>query len=240
MKYLGHYKLQLSLLTNLGILAVLSSTSFLSIFVYADNLNPGIYSKDSAPFGISYGDWIAKFWTWFIQIPADVHPREHYTPERCATAQSGPVWFLTDIVVATDERNCTIPSGKAIFLPILNGVSWDDKSNPVPKSEQDVIEGATAGNEYAVISAMLDGREIKDLMSYRAQSSWFNITVPDNNVFNNKPGVYKAIADGFFLFVEPLPPGNHTLQYTVSVLNPVAAEYNYAATLKYNLKVVTP
>lgn len=240
MKYSGSYKLQLSLLTNLGILAILSSTSFLSIFVYADNLNPGIYSKDSAPFGISYGDWLAKYFQWFIQIPADIHPREHYTPDSCSIDQSGPVWFLTDILKGAEERTCTIPSEKAIFLPILTGVSWDDKSNPLPKSEQDVINGATAGNEYAVISAMLDGREIKDLKSYRAQSSWFNITVPDNNVFNNKPGVWKAIADGFFLFVEPLPPGNHTLQFTVSVLNPIVSEYNYAATLKYNLEVAKP
>ena len=60
----------------------------------------------------------------------------------------------------------------------------------------------------------------------------------ENNVFNNKPGLWeKAIADGFFLLVEPLSPGNHTLHYTVSVLNPIESDYNYAADLTYNLMV---
>ena len=175
---------------------------------------------------------------WFIQFPADLHPREHYTPESCSIDQSGPVWFLTDILKGSEERTCTIPSDKAILLPILTGVSWDDKSDLIPKTDQDVIRGATAGNEYGVINATLDERTIQDLNNYRTQSSWFNITVPENNVFNNKPGIWpKAVADGFYLLVEPLPPGNHTLHYTVSVLNPIESDYNYAADLIYNLMV---
>ncbi len=87
--------------------------------------------------------------------------------------QSGPVWFLSDILVGSEERNCTIPSGKAILLPILNGICWDDKANPIPMSDQDIIECAKEGNEYGVISATLDGREIKDLDSYRIGVSIF-------------------------------------------------------------------
>lgn len=241
MKALIEFKWQLSLFTFLGILTILSSTTIFSTFVNADDLNPGIYSKVSEPFGISYGDWLGKYFQWFVGIPADISPREHYTPESCSIDQSGPVWFLTDILKGTEVRTCTVPSDKAIFLPILTGVSWDDGSGLFPLSEQDVINGATAGNEYGVLSATLDGRAIQDLTSYRAQSSWFNITVPENNIFNNPPGFYeKAIADGFFLFVESLPTGNHTLHFTVSVLNPIESEYNYAADLTYNLNVVNP
>ena len=41
-----------------------------------------------------------------------------------------------------------------------------------------------------------------------------------DNVFNNVPGVWKAKGDGFFVFLEPLSPGMHTLHTTVSVINP--------------------
>ena len=95
-------------------------------------INPGVYSKDSKPFGISYGDWLAKWNQWFIQIPSAVNPREHYTPERCATNQSGPVWFLTDILKGKEERNWMIPEGKAVLLPTLSGVCWDDKTISKP------------------------------------------------------------------------------------------------------------
>ena len=236
MKYFN-LKWRLSFVISLGIMIIFSNSSILGMYVNADDLNPGVYSIDSKPFGISYGDWQAKYWSWFIQIPADVHPREQYTSERCATAQSGPVWFLSDILVDKEERNCTIPEGKAILLPILNGICWDDKTDPIPMSDRDIIECAREGNEYGVISATIDGREIKELNSYRSESPFFNITVPENNIFNNPPGVWKAKVDGFYLFVEPLPPGNHTLYTTTSVLNPTSPEYNYAATLKYHLTV---
>jgi hypothetical protein len=44
------------------------------------------------------------------------------------------------------------------------------------------------------------------------------------------------MADGFFVF-EPLPPGNHELQLSTSVSNPVEPQYNYAAEELYNLIV---
>jgi hypothetical protein len=90
-------KWRLLLLISLGIMIIFSSASSLSIFVNADNLNPGVYSKDSKPFEVPYGDWLARWNQWFIQIPKEVHPRDNYTPERCATDQTGPVWFLVNI-----------------------------------------------------------------------------------------------------------------------------------------------
>ena len=90
---------------------------------------------------------------------------------------------------------------------------------------------ATAGNEYGLISATIDGRKLQNLDSYRTQSGFFNITVPKNNVFNNVPVIWKAKVDGFFVFLEPLPVGTHDLHTTVSVANPIQSSYNYAADL---------
>ena len=29
------------------------------------------YSKDESPFGISHGDWVAKYWNWTFFLPLD-------------------------------------------------------------------------------------------------------------------------------------------------------------------------
>jgi len=228
-------KWNLLLLITLNIMTILSNILTFNIFVNADNINPGVYSKDSKPFGISYGDWLARWNQWFIQIPTAIHPRSQYTPERCAIDQSGSVWYLTDILKGKEERTCTIPTGKAILIPVLSGSCWDDNTDPFQKTEQGLTSCAMAGNEYGVKSATLDGREIKSLDSYRTQSPFFNITVPKDNVFNNVPGVWKAKIDGFFIFLEPLPPGTHNLHTTTSVINPIQHQYNYAADLTYHL-----
>jgi hypothetical protein len=237
MKDLRYSKWLLSLFIIMITITISFSSFYYNFFVYADNLNPGVYSKDSKPFGISYGEWLAKWVQWFIQIPSEVHPREHYTPERCATGQSGPVWFLVDILKGKEERTCTIPTGKAILLPVLSGSCWDDNTDPSIKTEEGLTKCSKAGNEYGLISATLDGKTLKGLDRYRAQSPFFEIKVPQDNVFNNVPGVWKAKVDGFFVFLEPLPPGEHTLQIKTSVANPFQPNYNYGAVLTYHLVV---
>jgi hypothetical protein len=60
-------------------------TSFSSVnLVNGDSINPGIYSTDSAPHGVPYQQWTARFWQWLFSLPAEQHPRENYTPEKCA------------------------------------------------------------------------------------------------------------------------------------------------------------
>src|ERR687890_718622 len=90
-------------------LAVASSTNI----ARGDNINPGIYSTNSAPYGISYQQWIAKYWQWDYSVPKDQHPLDDYTPEKCANVQQGPVWFLSESLSGTQERTCTIPAGKS-------------------------------------------------------------------------------------------------------------------------------
>ena len=50
----------------------------------------------------------------------------------------------------------------------------------------------------------------------------------------------RAFADGFFVFLEPLPPGKHDVHLKVSVLNPVETNYNYNADWTYHLIIEPP
>jgi hypothetical protein len=212
--------------------------SSLTTFTYADSINPGVFSKDSAPYGIPYGDWLAKWWQWTFSIPTVQHPRDAYTPEKCALNQEGPVWFLADQLGGREERTCTIPAGKAIFVPLLVGEC--DYSMPDVKSDQDLRRCAMAGNEYGVIEATVDGVKLKSLEQYRTQSGFFNITIPEDNIYNSRAGTFRALTDGFFVFLEPLPPGKHDVHLKVSVLNPIEQQYNYNADWTYHLIIANP
>jgi hypothetical protein len=61
------------------------------------------------------------------------------------------------------------------------------------------------------------------------------MTIPDSNAFQSPAGTFPAIADGYFVFLEPLSPGEHTLELQQSVLNPVQPEYNFASKTTYIL-----
>jgi hypothetical protein len=226
------------------LLASISTVVLLSIsqIAKADSINTGVYPKDSSPFGVPYGVWLTKWWQWNMGIPSAEHPRDHYTPSRCAIDQSGPVWFLADLLSGKEERTCNIPFGKAILVPLLTGNCDADGTTPnAPASESDpnLIQCAKAGNEYGAISASLDGKELQNLAKYRTLTGFFNLVVPKDNVFHNRPGTWRSVNDGYFVFLEPLPVGSHELHLKTNVINPINPSYNYSADLIYHL-IVTP
>ena len=198
--------------------------------VVADEINPHFYSKDSSPFGVPYQDWLAKWWQWNFNIPKDGHPRDNYDPAKCSLEQNGPVWFLPDQLTGKETRLCTIPEGKAILVSILSG-ECDTSNKPLDK----IRECATEGNEYGDLSGSLDGVEIQNLNSYRTEAGFFNITVPENNIFDEPAGNHTRFVEGHFVFLEPLPVGTHNLNLKVSVLNPKDSAYNYSAETLYRL-----
>src|SRR6266498_4133756 len=181
----GGFRLQLGAFACIIFVLAISS---LMTFASADNMNAGVFSKDSKPYSIHYGEWIAKWWQWNQGIPSIQHPRDNYSPEKCVIHQSGPVWFLADILTGKEERTCTIPSGKAVLVPLLTGMCDNDNTDPKLKTDVGLRDCATAGDDFGVISASLDGKKLQNLDQYRTQSGFFNITISKDNIFNNIPG----------------------------------------------------
>lgn len=202
---------------------------------YAQGNNSVVYSKESAPFGVPYKDWIARWWQWDVGIPSSQHPRDNYTAEKCTVNQNGSVWFLPDILTGKENRPCTIPEGKAIMVPLLTGEC--DTSDPASQSDADIRQCSTAGDEYGAISATLDGQKIENLDSYRTATDFFNITIAKDNIFDIPAGTYRGAADGFFAFLKPLSVGDHELHIKTSVTNPTSPSYNYASEAIYDLKI---
>jgi hypothetical protein len=201
--------------------------------VMADSINPGVFSTDSSPYGAPYGEWMAKWWNWTFSIPKGEHPRDDYTPEKCSANQGGPVWFLADQLGGREERTCTIPAGKSILIPLLTGECG--YYAPEVKNDEDLRRCAMEGDEYGVVEATVDGVKLKNLEKYRTQSGFFNASQVENNIYDIPSGTYRSFADGYFVFLEPLPAGKHDVNLKASVLNPIEPTYNYNADWTYHL-----
>lgn len=50
-------------------------------------------------------------------------------------------------------------------------------------------------------------------------------------------GTFLALSEGYSVFLKPLKPGNHTLTYEVSVINPINPVNDYIQKTNYNLNV---
>lgn len=187
---------------------------FLRQSVSADEINPGLYSPTSKPFGISFVDWTAKWWQWWLKIPNSQHPFADNTGERCAVAQHGPVWYLLG-AAGKVERNCAVPSDKAILFPILD-TECSYSESPNLKDEQDLRVCAVEGNKGATVNVLVDGKQVKDIDKYRVTTSLFNVTYSNDPVTPTNSNVSQAVSDGWFVFLEPLKPGKHEIKFTAS------------------------
>jgi hypothetical protein len=208
--------------------------------VSAQNESSPLYPTNSAPFGVPYKEWIVRWWQWDMAIPVDKHPNTDYTPEKCGIGQNdtSPVWYLAQPFTEEQqaERTCTIPKDKAIIMALLSGEC--DLSDPRMTSDAVLKQCATEGNDFGTIQVLLDGVDLKYNMNQnRVMSDFFNITLPENNIFSSPAGTFRAIVEGFFLFLKPLTPGEHELKFKVSVLNPTKTEYNYFQDVTYHLNI---
>jgi hypothetical protein len=58
-------------MNSLSVYILLSIGSICSLVPYAAAYGVDFYSKDELPFGISNGDWVAKYWNWDYSLPLD-------------------------------------------------------------------------------------------------------------------------------------------------------------------------
>jgi len=216
--------------------AVLFLVFLATATAFSGNENPGIAPPNSSAHGASYGVWGAAWWQWVFSLPArapDGLPNPLFTDGAvdCSLGQSGNVWFLAgricftcNGVVTTAHRSCKIPTGTALFFPMLNGEADNVATNP-PSTLDQLIAVAAQNAAATELHASIDGVKLKDLFSYRGSSAPFRYTVPTpDNIYTflgfHVPGsdwptttVFPAASDGYFLMVEPLPPGAHTINF---------------------------
>ncbi len=179
-----------------------------------NNSQIAVFSADSKSYGLTYGEWTARWWQWGYSIPKDINPAYDDTGKNCAQKQNGPVWFLAGTYGHAVNRKCDIPAGKAILFPILNSeCSFAEFPKLKTLSELRVC-AKTIQDLVITLNATVDGVLISDLQKYRIQSPPFSFTLPQNNILGPPSNVTtQAIADGNWVFLKPLSAGSHKLMF---------------------------
>jgi hypothetical protein len=187
-----------------------------------------VYQPDSKPFGMTYGEWAGTWWQWVLGIPKNVSPFLDTNGAQCGSLQQGPVWFLagTSGPLASAVRECSIPAGQAILIPIVTFLN--DYPCPIPPPpgapfepapgqsiEAFLTAGATGVVDTAgVLEAEIDGKPVRNLTAYRATSRMIQFTAAKDldaldACITGSPQV--GVADGYWLMLKPLSVGRHTL-----------------------------
>jgi hypothetical protein len=202
--------------------------------------------------GMSYGEWSAVWWQYALSksVNDPNNPLLSQTGERCTVDQPGssPVFFLVGAsssgVVTRDE--CTVPAGKVLFFPLVNFIDIHVPGDGLDTPEllrQDLLSFIGPVTD---LHASVDGVAVNSLNARNtpfracaggdpACASAFSVTLPGNNLFGIRAGVYApAVADGYYLMVGPLPPGPHTINFGGKG---IFAKSRFVQEITYNLFV---
>lgn len=215
----------------------------------------GLYSKSDAPGGTPSDVWIDKWWSWWITTTADEATPK---PAGCLINQSDSMVMLMDTGVnGKPHQVCEISSTDSIMMPLwtafwedstpefsnytyaqltkaarelgdLGGITSIVRLDGVPIAKLDVVSSMRAGSLDYKINSMDNVTEV--------YSKGFNITIPeDTHIPDQNPGTWRSGAHGWFVFLKPLPPGDHTLYYNVGVTG--TGPNDHSAEITYDLKV---
>ena len=153
---------------------------------------------------------------WALGAPASGNPLLDEDGVLAQVGNNGPVFFVAgSILGAPTVRTFTVPAGRPIFFPVINNLLIE---TPPPECAGSVacalarvspfIDDATA------LKATLDGLNLlaTGVSAFRQTSSaLFSIALPDDNLFGAPKGSYDAVSDGYWVAVEGLSAGPHTL-----------------------------
>jgi hypothetical protein len=222
---------------TMGLLSLLLFIIAMIPTAIADSINPGVFPVNSKPFGHTYGEWSARWWQWAAQIPSNINPVTDKTGINCAQNQSGPVWFLAGSSGAPVFRNCVIPAGKAILFAPLNSECSTAEDSTLKTEDQlrsCAVNQDTGGDPHVIV----DGVTFQSMQTYKVQSPLFSFTFPKDNIFGAPPGPTQSVSDGWYIMLQPLSLGKHTIHhYGVVLGNPTLGTQSFASDATYNLVV---
>ena len=172
----------------------------------SESLAVSVYPIESKPYGLTYGEWSAKWWKWFLLIPKKYSPAFDLDGSNASTIQINlPVFFLCqtyESTVVPPNRSVTIPINTSIFMPIINWVSimhldgeTDDQLLAIARNKMNVVTTL----KFAVNGIPVSNEP----EAYRAVSPFFYVDLPENNIMDLSPGVRRAVSDGFWYFLKP-------------------------------------
>ncbi|MGC2384935.1 MAG: hypothetical protein WA631_17695 [Nitrososphaeraceae archaeon] len=204
------------------------------------------FTSGEKPFGASYDDWISKYWNWDFSLNNKVFNSKgneclannsssmvmllntvsDSTLKQCnISSKQGimiPMWIAW----------CDAGHNKMMLKnPNANGVQLDQELTDCARRVYNLgniaSEVMVDGHRVANLNVKLALDPLSGALNYNKNSmnnvtefysKGFTATIPpDSHQASQKPGTWRAGSQGWWVFLKPLPPGQHTIIYNIRV-----------------------
>jgi len=182
-----------------------------------------MYPRNYPPFGKSWEKWTAIWCNWLLSISREKNPALDETGNNSSQNQiDSNVWFLAGSFGNNNpiRRKCTLPKLRSILFPIVNKEDSFAEDLDLIYEEELAMRARYSMDRLVCMQLTVDGKRIRNLGEYRVLSEFFDLTFPKNNVYDVKFGTTRAVCDGYWAFLRPLPIGLHQIYFSAEVFLP--------------------
>ena len=182
------------------------------------------FGADSKPYGKTYGQWTVDWWRWALSAPKSMNPVVDRAGEYATVNQpTSDVWFLAgkfgDETKDFPNRQCAIPMDRAILFPVVNCLA-NPLEYPELKTEQEIIDYVSNDEDAIVKKECFLNGERMPIERVKSDPLAFSLTISKDNAIGIKDGGSTiAAADGYWVFLKPLPKGEYILRFAGSCEN---------------------
>jgi len=195
----------------LGVLVALAAGSY---DAQAANGNPRVIPPHAKYRGLTYGEWGAKWWQAAFARP--IEGGDHPLFSGGVVERENGVVFLAAVVGAPTTVELTIPAGTPLFVPVINAECSVIEPDPFHGEDEASLRACANGHidSTSDLSAMIDGKLVRNLDDYRVDSPLFEFgPLPENNFLGAPSGATSLSVDaGVYLLLAPLSIGQHTIR----------------------------
>jgi hypothetical protein len=217
---------------------IISSLAFALAFASckSSSTSPAAVGYHIVPVGTTYGktwsQWSNAWWQWAFSMPNGANAVQGNAPAN--TNQSGSVWFLAGCFHSVDTtRYITVPSGTALFFPILNSEQDTTGGYPPPDSLLfDQRQSWNAGAATRIESADIDGNAVQNIPQYFADTLLFTLNIPTNNFAGDNACSALATSVGDYLMVDQLSIGQHSIHFHGAIDTAFVMDITYKVTVQ--------
>jgi serine/threonine protein kinase len=172
-------------------------------------------------FKLQYTGWAQQWWKWMMELPLTDesgigHPfrADALFDVNQNVVRNQNVWFLGS-PFGSHVRECVIPQEVYLFIGMVNAECSDLENAPFIGATQE--QRAAGANELAELIVDLyvevNGKAVDDPYSFRVASPDIKFNAPTPWIFTERGGRGKSSADGYYLMLYPLPPGEHIIYW---------------------------
>jgi PEP-CTERM motif len=221
-----------------------------------------VYPPGATVAGQTLGQWSAEWWQWAYSFPVPINPLFDSNGAQAFRGNVGNAFFLAGAIGQTGNplnvsvtRTVSIPSGLPIFFPLINAEvdnpSFNPPGTPPPNPPLSVADLQLAAASFLsatdALHATIDGVPVPNLFAHDEKSPVFSYFLPDDNVQNffgyPFPGgtvIDPAVADGYFLMLANLSPGQHIITFGGNVNQDGNPADDFTLNITYLIDITVP